>query len=306
MVALNYDDASKLLDVLFSRAEEDHLKLSSPVVAEPIQQACDVMFASKTQAYRETLLGCLVAKIQNADTNIRQPYVDQGDQAFSGRTLDERVINPFLQSKEIPCSKGPYLSVFRRSIQFEETTALGLRDKPAYTAFLQVVAAMERSLDAKGLRQVLAYLLYRFVLLREGAKIKLARLERISLPQYEILLSRLLATQSGGRIPVILVVAMFGTIKEFFEQDWMIESVGINVSDAAAGSFGDITIKDNEGKVVLAIEVTERPVDVGRVQSTFRTKIAPTGNCRLPFLGQRRQNRRFGNRGGRKIFRFRT
>lgn len=285
MVALDYADASKLLDEFFIRAEDDYLKASPPAIDEIISQFCNVIFESKTQAYRETLLGCLVAKILFAGTNIRQPYVDQGEQAFSGRTLDEKVINPFLQSKQVPCSKGPYLSVFRRSIQFEESTRSGLRDKLSYDAFLRLLARIEQGVEEKDLPTILEYLLYRFVLLREGAKIELARLQRISLPQYEKLLSLLLATQSGGRIPVILVISMFETLNEFFYQGWVIESVGINVADAAAGAGGDITIKDKKkGNIILSVEVTERPVDPSRVQSTFRTKIAPMGIVDYLFL----------------------
>ena len=49
---------------------------------------------------------------------------------------------------------------------------------------------------------------------------------------------------------------------------------GINVSDAASGLVGDITVI-NQGKIILAIEVTERIVDRSRLVSTFNTKIAP-------------------------------
>jgi hypothetical protein len=284
MVALDYARARELLENLFVRAEQSYLASTPPIAPPVIVECCDVIFASKTQAYRETLLGCLIARLLSAEVNIRQPYIDHGDQAFSGRTLDERVINPFLQSKQIPCSKGPYLSVFRRNIQFDESTRSGLRDKPGYDAFLQLVIQIEHGVLGDALLQVLEYLLYRFVLLREGTRIELARLERISLSQYETLISTLLSTQSGGRIPVILVVAMFETINRFFHQGWVIESVGINVADAAAGTFGDITIRDGKGKVVLSVEVTERPVDASRVQSTFRTKIAPAGIVDYLFL----------------------
>jgi len=283
MIALDYDNAGKLLEEFFPRAEHDCLNLSPPKVSAAITQACDVIFESRTQAYRETLLGCLLAKMLSA-ANIRQPYVDQSAQAFSGRTLDEKVINPFLQSKQVPCSKGPYLSVFRRSIRFDKSTRAGLRDKMGYDAFLRALTQIEQEIDGAKLRQLLQYLLYRFVVLREGARIELARLERISLPQYEMLLSLLLGTQSGGRIPVMLVVAMFETIREYYQQDWVVESVGINVADSAAGAMGDITIKSRDGTVLLSIEVTERPVDASRIQSTFRTKIAPAGLVDYLFL----------------------
>ena len=284
MVAIDYVEAAKLLEAHFSRIEQAFLDSSPPQASELITQACDTIFESNTQAYRETLLGCLIARIMSAAVNVHQPYVEQGEQAFSGRTLDERVINPFLQSKQIPSSKGPYLSVFRRNIQFEDSTRSGLRDKTGYDAFLQLLTQIESGLENGGLQQFLEYLLYRFVVLRESTRIELARLQRISLSQYQTLIASMLATPSGGRIPVMLVVAMFETLRDFFHQDWIIESVGINVADAAAGTVGDIAIKKAEGGIILSIEVTERPVDSTRVQSTFRTKIAPAGIVDYLFL----------------------
>ena len=112
--------------------------------------------------------------------------------------------------------------------------------------------------------------------LREAANIPLARLHRISLEQYDRLLTGLLATPSGGLFPVLFASAMFAAINAFFQLNWEIASQGINVADAASGAGGDITIK-SDGKVVLAVEVTERSVDRSRVISTFNTKISPAG-----------------------------
>jgi hypothetical protein len=51
---------------------------------------------------------------------------------------------------------------------------------------------------------------------------------------------------------------------------------GINVADSASGAGGDVTLVEN-GRIVLAAEVTERRVDKSRVVATFDTKIAPCG-----------------------------
>jgi len=140
--------------------------------------------ASKTQAYREALLGCLLTRITDRSKDIRLPYLDQGPEAFSGRSLDEQIINPFLHARNIPCSRGPYLSVFRRQVKFDEATRRGLKDKPAYDAFLNLLGTVEREEDQKVLLAILDYVLYRFVLLREQARIELVKLGRISLNQY--------------------------------------------------------------------------------------------------------------------------
>lgn len=69
---------------------------------------------------------------------------------------------------------------------------------------------------------------------------------------------------------------MLHTIKSCFQLRWEIEFQGINVSDRASGAGGDVTVR-LDGESVLAIEVTERPVDKSRVVSTFNTKVVRKG-----------------------------
>jgi hypothetical protein len=188
--------------------------------------------------------------------------------------LDERVVNPFLQESRIPASRGPYLNVFRRSVRFDENTRTGVKHKSGYDAFLELVSYLEATEDDADLLAFFRYLLYKFAALREAHAVPLSRLNQISLEQYGEFISGLLTVPSGGRLPVLLVVATFRSIKEFFNLDWEIESQGINVADAAAGVGGDITIS-MAGQVLLSAEVTERDIDRNRVAATFNTKIAP-------------------------------
>ena len=98
MANVDYDKAARLLAGLFATAEEAFRKKKEPPAAASIRQAGGALFSSATQSYREVLLGCCLARILDASINIRHPYVSQGDDAFNGRTRDERVVNPFLPS----------------------------------------------------------------------------------------------------------------------------------------------------------------------------------------------------------------
>ena len=202
--------------------------------------------------------------------------MNHGDDAFNGRTLDEQVVNPFLQDRLVPASRGPYLATFRRSVKFIPETRNGLRDQAGYDAFLTVVDALETARESSEKRRLLRYLLYHFVASRDEATIALLGIQRLSLEQYDRLIGNLLQVQSGGLMPVLLAVAMFQTIRDCFELDWEIEWQGINVADRASGVGGDITVKRNDA-IVLAVEITERLIDRSRVVSTFNTKIAPHG-----------------------------
>jgi len=109
---IDYEGARAILHEQFREVENELLAGRTPTAPEATEEPFEVVFASKTQAYREALPGCYIARIQDRQINVRLPYINQGEGAFNGRTLDERVVNPFLQTNRIPSSRGPYLGVF--------------------------------------------------------------------------------------------------------------------------------------------------------------------------------------------------
>ena len=274
---IDYATARALLEEILQEVSADfHAGKPAPSVPDDLAQPCDRMFASRTQAYREALLGALMARMQEPTIDPRKPYMNQGDRAFNGRTMDERVINPFLHDHRIPSSRGPYLSVFRRSVAFDELTRAGVRDKEGFDAMLECVRFIAETSEPSSLRPFLRHLVYRFVQLRETSSVPLSRLQRFSLQQYEGLIAKLLTVPSGGRFPVFLIVAALRAISERFQLGWEVAFQGINVADRASGAGGDITISQG-GSPLMAAEVTERAVERDRVVATFNTKIAPAG-----------------------------
>lgn len=271
---IDYDSAKALLEDAYQTAEKAFADDQRLTVDADLVTPFDIILASQTQAYREVLIGCILVRILDKEADVTLPYASQGERAFNGRSLDESVVNPFLKANEVPSSKGPYLNVFRRQVQFDESTRSGVRDKAGYDALLRILKYVKRTSSDSRLEQLLGYTVYRFVLLREESVIPLARIQRVSLPQYGRLLDMLLQTPSGGLLPVLILESMLQTINEAFSLDWTIDVQGINVSDRSTQAGGDIEIRNN-GNVLLAIEVTERPVGEARVVSTFRTKIAP-------------------------------
>jgi hypothetical protein len=77
----------------------------------------------------------------------------------------------------IPCSKGPYLASFRRSVKFVPETAGGLRDKSGYDALLIFIDALEKAKAAEA-RLLMRHLLYRFVVLRNVSRVPLSKTGR--------------------------------------------------------------------------------------------------------------------------------
>jgi hypothetical protein len=272
---IKYEDAAALLASVFADAESDFAAGNPPAVPTPLAAATERLLASNTQAYREVLIGCALARLLDHQIDVRRPYVNQGDAAYNGRTLDEQVVNPFLHEHEVPSSKGPFLSVFRRSVGFASETREGLRDKLGFDALLVFLEHLRTADPARG-RTYLRFLLHGLVKLRDAANVTLLHVHRLSVEQYEILIAGLLQVPSGGRLPVLLAVAMFQTLNRCFALNWSIEWQGINVADRASDVGGDITVKSGD-EIILAVEVTERPIDRARVQSTFSTKVLRHG-----------------------------
>ncbi|MDR1440024.1 MAG: hypothetical protein LBJ10_08455 [Clostridiales bacterium] len=292
-MAVDYQQARESLNMLYRQiatsAHEDGVHgaaeaftESSPayaVISDDVKKALsdnkevlDIIFNSKTQSYREVLLGCALIHLLDPSVNIRLPYINHGDGSFNGRSLDEYAVNPFLQEQLFPCSKGPYLAAFRRSVKLIPETAEGLRDKTGYSAMMDLLSVIE-SCDTNAKTSLfIICLLHRFIELRNASIIPLARIGRFSIEQYGQLLSELLRYQSGGLLPVIITVAFFQMLAEHYLLPWEITWQGINVADNATGAEGDVTIKSS-GQTVLAIEITERPLDQRRIVSTFNTKI---------------------------------
>ncbi|HEX7377523.1 MAG TPA: hypothetical protein VF278_10445 [Pirellulales bacterium] len=288
-LTVDYDAAAEALRGAFADAETYVLGSSAPPAIDPaLGKQCEKLFQSKTQSFREVLVGATICRLLDKRINIRTPYAKHGDTAVSQRVLDERVVNPFLKSNRIPSSKGPYLAVFRRGVDFYRNaegtgTRGGVRDAEAFDAFDVCLTFLEGTSDNAEIRSFLVFVLYQFVLLREAANVPLARLQRISLEQCHELAIQLMGRRSGGRFPLFLVVAAFTAIKECLNAPWELSWQQINVADSAAGAVGDLELI-GDGRIILAGEITERSLDRDRIVSTFTTKIVEAGVTDYLFL----------------------
>ena len=279
---IDYEASRVLLDKQFAAVSKSAIQGARPVTPTMLDGPLKALFASSTQSYREALLGCALARWCDRQIDITLPYANLGASAFNGRTLDEKVVNPFLHDNHIPSSRGPYLAVFRRSVVFNLDTRSGLRDKAGYDAFLTLIELI-RTLTRKDVVNFIDQLLFRFYDLREASQVPIAQLSRISLEQIATLMHRLIAIPSGGRFPMYLVEAALVGIRERFKLGWEIEVQGINVADAPGGAGGDVTVREG-GVIAFAAEVTEREVNSERVVATFQTKIAPNAIADYLFL----------------------
>jgi hypothetical protein len=273
---IDFDRATSLLAELFSVAEEDFRDSRSIDVPADIVAFTDRLFSSQTAAYREALVGCAVARVLDPLVDIRLPATEYGENAFSGRSLAERVVTPFLRDRRVPVSANPFLSAIRGGARFLAGGAPRIqRDKIGFASLVSVVEFLCEQ-DVAGAKDYLIYLLRRFIILRERENVPLRRIAKPNLDQLDRLIKGLLGVKSGGRFSAYLATAMFQTLNECYGLGWDVQFQGINVADKASGAVGDITVRKG-GSIVLGVEVTERAIDHNRVTMTFDEKISPSG-----------------------------
>ena len=274
--SMDYKAAGRLLEQEFDHAEDD-FRANSPIVQpESVVADTERLFSSDTQAYREALVGCAVARVLDPEIDVTLPAMEHGGNSFSGRTLADNVITPFFRAKAVPVSKSPYLSSLRGGARFVAGGEPRIqRDKEGFAALVSVVDFL-RELPADEARGYLRFLLWRFIQLREAANISLKQFAKPNLEQLAALIDGLASVKSGGSFPAYLATAMFQTLGECHGLGWEVEFQGINVADKFTGAVGDITVRKG-GQIILGIEVTERPIGKGRVTATFDEKVSPTG-----------------------------
>jgi SacI restriction endonuclease len=267
-------DATRLLDEVFTLAEDDHREGKPINLPNEAVTAIERLFRSDTQAYREALIGCAVARTLNPKIDIRHPATDTDINSFSGRSLADQVITPFMRERAVPISASPYLSSLRGGARFIPGGEPRIqRDQYGFDALVEAVEFL-RDLDEVAAKNFLRQLLHYFIILREASNIVLTRIGEPKLEQLTRLVDGLLELKSGGRIPSFLTTAMYQTLSDCHSLGWDVEYQGINVADKASGAVGDITVKKGE-KIVIGIEVTERPISGSRVKGTFEQKISP-------------------------------
>ena len=93
-------EPSDILDIAFQTASEIPADPTSEVTKQ-VEFVC----RNQNRAGTRLLMACLLAKVHNPEIDIRKPYTKIGDDnAYSGRSYDERYIHPFIVKHALPCN----------------------------------------------------------------------------------------------------------------------------------------------------------------------------------------------------------
>jgi len=177
------DTAKALLLETFDLAESDHRDGAQVSIPSAMVEATERLFLSETQAYRDALPSCAIARIIDPEIDIRLPATAYGENAFSGRSLAEKVVTPFLRDRSVPTSAVPFLSAVRGGAKFMKGGEPRIqRDKQGFAALAEIVEYLHEH-DEGTAKNYLRYLLRRFVVLRESHNITLKRISKPNLEQ---------------------------------------------------------------------------------------------------------------------------
>ena len=203
----------------------------------------------------------LLKKIMYPGQDIRQHQASMPG-GFSGRTLDTKVVTPFLRSHGFPYM-GSGSGWLTRSLEQATPYTLdypgGVKPKELKAAFLNVVDAIQRdgSIAEPALRHLLRLLIDRR---DQDRSLKLAR--PINLSDLEIVqaLARHFdsGVQGSARLPVLAIHAIMSVlVEERGKYDGCsIATLESHTSaDAKSGLIGDIHILDRDGNFVEAFEI---------------------------------------------------
>ena len=214
---------------------------------------------SKTLTYRYVLPTQILAKVVMPALDCHSIQAGSGLQgSFDARSLCHRVIVDFDRENDsvLGGSKEPYLNNPLRipAIRTEYRTAQ--KDKVGFDDLLRVLDFIEEHSEC-------ALPALRVVLLSISERLRCTSLtypvpNRVSLAQCCQVVSAFVAERTGGMRLQTVCVALFRCIGQAFGAFSAVEAANINAADSSTGSAADLECKDDEGNVVLAVEVKDR------------------------------------------------
>lgn len=265
--------AHEVLSRALGSAQARFRQGDEPIVPDHVRSDCATIFRSRTKAYRECLIGILLTRLCQPNSSIRHPYTGQGPRAFNGRALHDKVVLPVLRSARLACTVGPYRTVFQRQAVLDAALRPGLRDRDGYDALLSLISHAERQSDEATVREWLVYVLWCCLHEPSPPDVSVDSYPRLGAPQCDRLIRALLARPSRNILPFCLTLATHEAIVKTLGLPWTLERKCASVVRSTSRTGAELSVWSGD-RLLRVIEVTESTVDLARLVSAFRTKIA--------------------------------
>ncbi|MCK6578718.1 MAG: DNA methyltransferase [Anaerolineae bacterium] len=227
-------------------------------------------------------------KAYRPEVDIRKPYTEIGDaDAYSGRSIDEVYISPFVAQYALPCNPTTaFLTPAFRNWNATLTPDLVMVGRPAslYKATLELLAAVQEGRVSAF--ETLAESIRQLLMLRDEQKEQisslLASLKRLggkselSSEAVVNLVQQHLAISHSSRLPVLVVAAAYSAAEAHLGER-VLPLAAHNAADEQTGALGDVQIAlIDEDRVVTGYEMKTRCVTVNDIDRAL-AKVAASG-----------------------------
>lgn len=268
---------TEALDLAFLRASRNlgQALVNDSVVVDRLEFVCRNI---QNRAGVRLLLSCLTAKVSDPSVDIRKPYTEIGhDDAYSGRTIDETHVSPFINRHNLPCnSTTAFLTPALRDRNVVLTLDIDLVGRPPelYKAVLQLLAGVhtgnvsETDMLAETVRWLLIIRDERSERMRTLLSALRSTRGMLPLPSEGIvaLIQQHFSSPRSSRLPVLVVAAAYKVATDHLkERIFPLESH--TAADEQTGALGDVQIAlMDDDEVITAYEMKMRRVSVEDIE----------------------------------------
>ena len=276
-------EPSDLLDIALEAASETSTDPTSEVTKQ-VEFVC----RNQNRAGTRFLMACLLAKVHNPEVDIRKPYTKIGDDdTYSGRSYDEKYIEPFILQHALPCnSTTAFLTPALRNRDIVLTPGTNLEGRPPelYETVLHLLDGVQRgNISAAAL---LMETVRSLLILRDENR---RRLELLLTPSRDVegqlplsaeaivtLIEQHLQCPYTSRLPVLVVAAAYEAAETFLGERAR-SLYSHTAADTQTGASGDleITLIDEED-VITSYEMKDKRVTRADIDRALQ-KIADSG-----------------------------
>ncbi len=263
--------------------------LADPLADIELREMIYRAINSKTLSYRFVLPTQLLAKLVNPDLNahsLQSQWEVTG--AFDARTIAHKVIVPFNQqhANVLGPSAEPYVNNPLRVPAVIHDYARQQKDKAGWQELVTVLERVQTCNAPEFTVTVFQQVLLTIYRRLQQTSVTYPVPLRVSLETTLSLLGAFLQTPSGGRRPQYLTAALLETIGKRFNLYAQVRTGPVTAADAASGLSADIECLDSAGRVVLSVEVKDRPLSMGDVQAKV-THARQAGISEILFIAQK-------------------
>lgn len=217
------------------------------------------------------LLSVCLAKIHNPAIDIRKPYTELGENAYSGRYYDESYVTAFINMHQLPCNPTTaFLTpAFRtKPIILAPGSLLGGRPKQLYDYVTELVDFVEKNrISAENLlTESIRYLLILQLERQQRMSSLLGELQKIageiplSSENIVSLVEQHLELPGSSRLPVLIVAAAYQSASQYLGKRVLPLALH-NAADERTGALGDLEITlINDDQIITSYEMKLRSV----------------------------------------------